>query len=84
MVESRYYLYHNESDNSFSFIQDYQKHILVGFLRQDYFNAIKEQNNDKIVDYILNNVKEYEAEIEVTEIQSYLELFSVVVKNWLN
>ena len=48
------YLYHNESDNSFSFIQDYQKHILVGFLRQDYFNAIKDQKEFYFYFYATN------------------------------
>ena len=48
------YLYHNESDNSFSFIQDYQKHILVGFLKQDYFNAIKDQKEFYFYFYATN------------------------------
>ena len=48
------YLYHNENDNSFSFIQDYQKHILVGFLRQDYFNAIKDQKEFYFYFYATN------------------------------
>lgn len=35
------YLYHNENDNSIIQINDGKKHILVGFLRYDYFNHIE-------------------------------------------
>lgn len=36
------YLYHNENDNSIIQINDGKKHILVGFMREDYFNHIDE------------------------------------------
>ena len=34
------YLYHNENDNSIIQINDDKKHILVGFMRKDYFNHV--------------------------------------------
>ena len=34
------YLYHNENDNSIIQINDGKKHILVGFMREDYFNHV--------------------------------------------
>ena len=34
------YLYHNENDNSIIQINDGKKHILVGFMRKDYFNHV--------------------------------------------
>lgn len=34
------YLYHNENDNSIIQINDGKKHILVGFLRKDYFDVV--------------------------------------------
>lgn len=34
------YLYHNENDNSIIQINDVKKHILVGFMRKDYFNHV--------------------------------------------
>ena len=34
------YLYHNENDNSIIQINDGKKHILVGFMRKDYFNIV--------------------------------------------
>lgn len=36
------YLYHNENDNSIIQINDGKKHILVGFMRKDYFNHVHE------------------------------------------
>lgn len=36
------YLYHNENDESIIQINDDKKHILVGFLREDYFNHLIE------------------------------------------
>ena len=34
------YLYHNENDNSIIQINDGKKHILVGFMRKDYFDTV--------------------------------------------
>lgn len=34
------YLYHNENDNSIIQINDDKKHIIVGFMREDYFNHL--------------------------------------------
>lgn len=34
------YLYHNENDNSIIQINDGKKHILVGFMRKDYFEHV--------------------------------------------
>lgn len=39
------YLYHNENDNSIIQINDGKKHILVGFMREDYFKFV-EKNLD--------------------------------------
>lgn len=36
------YLYHNENDNSIIQINDGKKHILVGFMRKDYFDHVHE------------------------------------------
>ena len=36
------YLYHNENDTSIIQINDGKKHILAGFMREDYFNWIEE------------------------------------------
>lgn len=41
------YLYHNENDNSVIQINDNKKHILTGFIREDYFNYVIE-NFDKL------------------------------------
>ena len=53
------YLYHNENDNSFAFVQDYHKHILVGFLRQEYFEVIKDKQEFDFYFYATNLEKNF-------------------------
>ena len=46
------YLYHNEADNSTIQINDDKKHILVGFMRENYFNHIENKIKNNNEDFI--------------------------------
>ena len=46
------YLYHNENDNSIIQINDNKKHILVGFMRKEYFNHIENRIKKNSKDFI--------------------------------
>lgn len=46
------YLYHNENDDSIIRINDGKKHVLVGFMREDYFNHIETRMKNCSDDFI--------------------------------
>ena len=50
------YLYHNENDNSIIQINDGKKHILVGFMRKDYFDTVcsLREKGEKCIRYPLH------------------------------